>query len=85
MSQNAPGQVEMTSVDAQKNVPVASAPTKEVKCCGCIDINCGMTTLLILEVFYMIGLFVFIALAIVAGLLSAGVDEEMVRSNKISS
>ena len=46
---------------------------REVKCCMCFDPKCGITTLLILEILYLIGFVIMIALMIIAGLIEADI------------
>ena len=50
----------------------AAAPEPEHNCCGCIEVKCGLTTLMVFEVFYLIGFVVIVVMAMTAASLVKG-------------
>tara|TARA_B110001450_G_C17559091_1_gene455964 strand:+ start:148 stop:810 length:663 start_codon:yes stop_codon:yes gene_type:complete len=50
----------------------AAAPEPEHNCCGCIEVKCGLTTLMVFEVFYLIGFVVIVVMAMMAAALVKG-------------
>jgi len=50
----------------------AAAPEPEHNCCGCIEVKCGLTTLMVFEVFYLIGFVVIVVMAMTAAALVKG-------------
>ena len=56
MMMQQPGQVIVVGQDQNSINNAARAKIEQrVTCCGCMDVPCGMTTLIIFEVFYVIG------------------------------
>ena len=50
----------------------AAAPEPEHNCCGCIEVKCGLTTLMVFEVLYLIGFVVIVVMAMTAAALVKG-------------
>ena len=50
----------------------AAAPEPEHNCCGCIEVKCGLTTLMVFEVFYLIGFVIIVVIAMTAAALVKG-------------
>merc|ERR1712216_249179 len=71
-----PGQQQ---VQQQASAPGAAEP--EVKCCGCLEIACGLTTLMILEILYFIGFVAMLALVIFVGAAAKGLAGAAVDAN----
>jgi len=44
----------------------AAVVEPEMNCCGCIEVKCGITTLMVLEIFYLIGFIVIMATVVLA-------------------
>lgn len=51
----------------------AAAVEPEMNCCGCIEIKCGLTTLMVLEIFYLIGFIVILATVVFIGGMASAV------------
>jgi hypothetical protein len=51
----------------------AAAPEPEHNCCGCIEVKCGLTTLMIFEVFYLIGFVIIVVIAMMAAAAVKGI------------
>ena len=69
MSQEMQGQPTVIVVQ-QQAAPVAVEA--EQKCCMCIDIPCGITTLLVFEILYLIGFIIFIMGVLFVGAVASG-------------
>jgi hypothetical protein len=50
----------------------AAAPEPEHNCCGCIEVKCGLTTLMVFEVFYLIGFVIIVGITLAAGAVVKG-------------
>jgi hypothetical protein len=50
-----------------------AAQEEKVTCCGCFEIPCGMTTLMVIEILYIIGLIIAVAGMMVVGAVASGV------------
>jgi len=73
------GQPQMIVIQQDQNAINNAARAKieqRVTCCGCMDVPCGMTTLVILEVFYIIGFLVTIMGLFAAGALVSAANSE---------
>jgi hypothetical protein len=51
----------------------AAAPEPEHNCCGCIEVKCGLTTLMVFEVFYLIGFVIIVVIAMMAAAAVKGI------------
>ena len=59
-------------VVVQQQAPVAVEPVQ--KCCMCIEIPCGAITLMVLEIFYLIGFVLFLIGALFVGAVASGAN-----------
>merc|ERR1712086_892250 len=65
-----PGQPQVIVVQQQQAAVTVEA---ETKCCFCMDVPCGLTTLMILEIFYVIYFCMMVASFLAAGALAKGI------------
>ena len=67
----------------------AAVVEPEMNCCGCIEVKCGITTLMILEVFYLIGFIIIMATVVLAaafvGAVAGAADDSASMSASMSS
>ena len=64
-AQNQVGAEEKPAQAISTSAPAAAAEHNG-KCCSFIDIKCGATTLMVLDICYLIGLIIFIAVVVLA-------------------
>jgi len=65
----------------QQQAPAKVEP--EHKCCGCIEIVCGLTTLMVLEVFYLIGFVFIVATVVFIGGVASSAGSDMTTLNNM--
>jgi len=74
----------MQQVIVVQQAAPAAVVEPEMNCCGCIEIKCGLTTLMVFEVFYLIGFIFMLATVVFVGAVGASMSSGTYNGNNAS-